>query len=220
MVSYLKTYLSITKKEWNGSVILIILVALILAAPYVNQRLRKDTTINAKAIDDAVAILTRGAGKSTFKYNSTKAAVSGYTAFTKKARLIIPVELNGADSAILTTVYGIGPSFAKRIIKYRALLGGYASKQQLKEVYGLDAEKYAEISEQVTVDAARLKKINVNTADIDELKHLYYLTYKQKNAIIQYRMQHGDYTSAKDMLDIAILDEITINKIKPYIVFK
>jgi competence protein ComEA len=74
------------------------------------------------------------------------------------------VEVNSADSAGLTKIYGIGPAFASRIIKYRNRLGGFYSKEQLKEVYGLDAEKYAEVREQVRIDPAKVKKVNVNTA--------------------------------------------------------
>jgi hypothetical protein len=35
MKSRVKNYLSVTKKEWNGMVILLIVIALVLAAPYV-----------------------------------------------------------------------------------------------------------------------------------------------------------------------------------------
>ncbi|RYZ95259.1 MAG: hypothetical protein EOP47_26190 [Sphingobacteriaceae bacterium] len=220
MVLYLKKHLSITKKEWNGLVILVIVIALVVAVPYVDHRLYKDTTINAKTIDRAAATLTHNAVNKVYISNNKSSAVAGNIVFAKKPRLTVPVELNAADSARLTTIYGIGPSFARRIVKYRRLLGGFVNKEQLKEVYGLDAEKYAEIQAQVTVTPVSPKKVNVNTAGVDELKHLPYLTFKQKNAIVQYRLQHGDYASVNDMRDIAILDETTINKIKPYITFK
>jgi competence protein ComEA len=100
------------------------------------------------------------------------------------------------------------------------LLGGYHNKQQLKELYGLDAEKYAEISDQVRVNPNAIKKININAAETDELNRLPYLNYKQANAIVQYRLQHGEYLSADDLADIAILDPQIIQKIKPYLVYK
>jgi competence protein ComEA len=45
-----------------------------------------------------------------------------------------PVELNSADSTDLVELYGIGPVFANRILKYRDLLGGFYSVNQLLEV--------------------------------------------------------------------------------------
>ena len=49
-------------------------------------------------------------------------------------RKIIKVELNTADSAMLDAVRGIGPYYAKKILRYRELLGGYYSVEQLKEI--------------------------------------------------------------------------------------
>jgi len=59
MRSTLKNYLSITKKEWNGMVVLVILIALVLAAPYLLQLCRKDTTINPADFNKAVAVLNK-----------------------------------------------------------------------------------------------------------------------------------------------------------------
>ena len=46
------------------------------------------------------------------------------------------VDINTADSLDLQQLTGIGPSFSKRIIKYRELLGGYYDIKQVLEVYG------------------------------------------------------------------------------------
>src|SRR5215469_693119 len=59
MKAQLKKYLSITKKEWNGLVVLVVLIALVLAAPGVYQLFRKDTIINKKDFDQAVAQLSK-----------------------------------------------------------------------------------------------------------------------------------------------------------------
>ncbi|WP_316824973.1 helix-hairpin-helix domain-containing protein [Pedobacter miscanthi] len=87
------------------------------------------------------------------------------------------------------------------------------------EVYGLDSVKYAEIKDQVSISNAPLKTINVNTAVFDDLKRNPYLSYKQINAIIQYRKQHGNYSGIADLKKIAILNQQTIDKIAPYISF-
>jgi competence protein ComEA len=57
MKAPIKNYLTITKKEWNGMVVLIIIMLLILAAPYAYQQFHKDKTINLKDLDKAVALL-------------------------------------------------------------------------------------------------------------------------------------------------------------------
>ena len=289
MKARIKNYLSVTKKEWNGMVILVILIILVLAAPYVYQLSRKDNTINFKDFDKAVAQLSHIEQQKGYKANNTatddkipnpvmfsfnpnelnaeqwkqlglsshqaeiilhyeakggrfykKEDVKKMYALTaadyqrlapfinipqadfaaKKIKAGTVIELNTADSARLTELKGIGPSFAARIISYRNRLGGFYNKEQLKDIYGVDSLKYAGISGQVSVNAGMVKKMLINTISFEQLRIFPYLTYKQVNAIIQYRTQHGNYSSMADMKNIAILDEGILRKIEPYLSFK
>ena len=214
MRSSLKNYLSITKKEWNGLVVLVVLIALVLAAPYVFQLWRKDTIINLNDFNKALAVLN----------NAHKLQSNSHTSniipFYKKAPAGEVIELNTADSAKLTELKGIGPSFARRIINYRNRLGGFTNKEQLKEVFGMDDERYNGLASQVSANALQIRKINVNTVDFEGLSHFPYLSFKQMNAIIQFREQHGEYASLDDMRNIAILNDEILRKIEPYIVFR
>ena len=137
--------------------------------------------------------------------------------YVKKATVI--VDINQADSAALDQVKGIGPAFALRILKYRERLGGFHKKEQLLEVYGLDSAKYAEVKDQISINLKTLRTININTADFNQLKTSPYLSYKQINAIIQYRKQHGNYNSVDDLRKILILNTQVIDKIMPYLTF-
>lgn len=132
---------------------------------------------------------------------------------------VVVVELNSADSAALQTVRGIGPVLASRIIKYRNRLGGFCSKEQLREVYGIDSARYSSLEKQIEVNAEPVRKLNFNTATFDDIKGYPYLSYKQMNAIIQYRKQHGPYSGINDLKKIAILNEEILRKIAPYLIF-
>jgi len=134
-------------------------------------------------------------------------------------REIAVVELNAADSVMLDQLRGIGPAFASRIIRYRNKLGGFYDKEQLKEVYGMDSLRYSQLKNQITADMSSIKKLNANTATFDELRNHPYLTFKQINAIIQYRKQHGNYSSAADLKKVLIMNEEIIRKIEPYLSF-
>ena len=70
--------------------LLVILIALIFAAPYVYQLFRKDTTINPKDLDTAVALLEKA-----------KKSQPGITAYKKAAPGVV-IELNTTDTAKLT----------------------------------------------------------------------------------------------------------------------
>jgi competence protein ComEA len=129
------------------------------------------------------------------------------------------VLLNTADTLQLLEIKGIGPAFARRIFNYRQRLGGFYKKEQLLEVYGLDSLKYNEIKDQLVLDDQALTRINLNTALFDDLKNHPYLKYKQANAIIQFRKQHGNYGNIADLKKVAILSAETIDKLAPYISF-
>lgn len=131
----------------------------------------------------------------------------------------ISVDINSSDSLELLNIKGIGPSFASRILKYRNRLGGFHDKSQLREIWGIDSSKYADLENQITVSNIALKKINLNNCVFEDLKPFPYLTYKQMNAIIAYRKQHGNYKSAEDLNKIAILNSQIIQKITPYLSF-
>lgn len=153
--------------------------------------------------------------------NNSKDRSAGIsTSDQPKKQTPILVNINLADSTQLETIRGIGPTFANRIIKYRSRLGGFCRKEQLKEVYGIDSAKYAQISNQITIGEGSIKKININNAVFDEIKHFPYLSYKQINAIIQYRKIHGKFNDTHDLAKIAILNPETLTKIISYIGYK
>lgn len=132
---------------------------------------------------------------------------------------VVMVEINSADSAMLTAIRGIGPAFASRIIRYRNRLGGFYKKEQLKEVYGLDSAKFQQISDQIVLNSKLISRIDLNSATFEQLKKHPYLTYKQMNAILQYRRQHGPFGSIDELNKVALLNEEIIRKIEPYISF-
>ena len=136
----------------------------------------------------------------------------------KKGGII--VELNTADSAKLTELKGIGPSFAACIINYRKQLGGFVNKLQLKEIYGIDSAKYNELSNQVTINPSKITRIDINKATVDDLRRFPYLEFKQMSAIVEYRKQHGNYQSANDLHEIVLLNDEIVRKIAPYLKFK
>jgi competence protein ComEA len=139
---------------------------------------------------------------------------------TRYQKMIAPeiknLDLNSADSLQLTTIKGIGPFYAKAIIKYGNALGGYHAKEQLMEVWKFDQEKYDAIEKYITVDTSKVKKININTCIAKELKHPY-INWKIVNGIINYRTKHGNFHAVEEIKKTDLLDEETFLKIIPYL---
>lgn len=126
------------------------------------------------------------------------------------------LEINTADSAQLTSIKGIGPYFAKNIIKYRNALGGYYSKEQLLEVWKFDKEKLDAIQTFIQVDPSSIRKININTCTVEELKHPY-IRWNVANVIVNYRMKHGNYATIEEVKKTSLIDEQAFLKMAPYL---
>lgn len=129
----------------------------------------------------------------------------------------VTVELNSADSLDLVQLYNIGPSFAKRILKYRNLLGGFVSKEQLWEVYGMDSVRYNDIAPYVTINPEGVTLMDLNSATIDQLKRHPYLDYYQAKAIVRMREQAGLFKNIEDLRKVSIIDNETYTKLIPYL---
>ncbi|MCC8152844.1 MAG: helix-hairpin-helix domain-containing protein, partial [Tannerellaceae bacterium] len=80
-------------------------------------------------------------------------------------------------------VPGIGPVFANRIIKYRELLGGFYSVEQLKEVYGIEEDRFSQLKDWFKADALLIRKVYINQLTEEELRSHPYINYKQARAI-------------------------------------
>jgi DNA uptake protein ComE-like DNA-binding protein len=137
-------------------------------------------------------------------------------AFYSKKKLL---NLNNCDSSSLKALPGIGPVLSVRIIKYRNLIGGYVSVNQLKEVYGLSEETYGMISSRVFADSLSVRKINVNKADFKELIRHPYFQKDEVSAILKYRELKGRITNVRVMIDEKLISPETGRKIRGYLDF-
>ena len=110
----------------------------------------------------------------------------------KKPQKTIPiVDLNTADSALLTELPQIGPYTAARIVTYREKLGGYLNKEQLLEVKGMDEARYNVAEPYINIGAVTVAKIDVNRADFKTLVNHPYLNYNQVKRIFNQREKRG-----------------------------
>jgi len=63
-----------------------------------------------------------------------------------------PIPINRANKIILTSLPGIGPSLAERIVMRRKQQGPFRSKEELLQVKGIGPKKFAALVEHITID--------------------------------------------------------------------
>lgn len=127
------------------------------------------------------------------------------------------LDINVADSTQLLAVYGIGPVLSKRILTFRDKLGGFISMDQLKEIYGLDTSVVLNMKKRFIVSAGfHPRTINLNTATLEELDSHPYISRKEAQAIITYRLPHQAFLSIDQLGEIKLLDQKWVDRVRPY----
>jgi len=127
------------------------------------------------------------------------------------------IGLNSADSTMLMLIPGIGPSYSRRIIKYREMLGGYYDTRQLWEVYGMDSARYKVLEEYCVVDTQYIKHIELNKATFRELISHPYISRSETYAILQYRDFAENISTIEELLNNQIIEEERLTKVAPYL---
>jgi DNA uptake protein ComE-like DNA-binding protein len=129
-------------------------------------------------------------------------------------------DINSCDSSALEALPGIGPVLSVRIIKYRNLLGGFATVEQLREVYGLPEETFDLIKGRICADTSGIRKIKINSAGYSELSHIHYLEKYEVKAILKYIMLEGRANNMDELIVNKILTPDKAEKVEPYLDFR
>ena len=138
----------------------------------------------------------------------------------KPEKEVLSFDLNLADSTQLVQLKGIGPGLSRRIITYRNKLGGFHTSNQLREGDGLDSVVVEEVLKHGYIKTPILQQIPINSATVQELDAHPYITPKIANIIVDFRKQHGKYTSLENLYQIRALDRGTLDKLAPYLSFE
>lgn len=151
---------------------------------------------------------------STYRYNNNN---SNYKKNYSKAKSI-KVDINKANEEQFKALYGIGETYAARIVKFREKLGGFYSINQIKEVYGISDTLFQSLMPNLLIsDINNVKKINICTATVEDFKAHPYINSKLAYQFVNYRTKVKMYTSIDDAKVLYAMDDDLFEKLKPYL---
>ncbi len=161
--------------------------------------------------------------------DSVAVALSEYAIFTEREKAEAEptkqkptkpelVDLNNADSTALRSVYGIGEKSVVAIMKYRAALGGFYSKEQLLELDVITDSNYEKIITQILVDSCDISKIDVNFALAKRMSRHPYLEPKLRR-LLHKRQMKGGWSTIEEMIDDKIFTREEAQRVQPYLRF-
>jgi DNA uptake protein ComE-like DNA-binding protein len=231
MKTFIKDFLTYSRSEKRGVVaLLVIFIVLFAVRLYSPAVVTDDHPADFSGYDkETTEFMTalRRAGDSLDSLKKVK--ISSYTkeypengnSFSWAREKVSPsdtmvIDLNGCDTLDLQVLRGIGPYFARNIVNYRELLGGFVSKSQLLEVYGMDSARYSGIIDRISISKGDIKKLDLNKDPFKTfLRHPYFEFYLVKE-IFRYRSKYG-FDSVTQVQELEVMNERLYRKIKPYI---
>ena len=133
------------------------------------------------------------------------------------------IDINTASLEMLRSVPGMSENNAREIILYRERHGGFADIEELKQLPSFDEDTYLRVADKLfasdSVDfyVPQHLRVNINTADIRELKTVPGMDSDVAENIIAYRKKYGDFQSVQELKDVYGIGEDTYNKIAGYL---
>ncbi len=207
----LKNWFGYTRRERRSALILLIIILTVLGIRFIIPE--RNTTIKE------ILISFPGHESDSIKSAEVTKVIYNQREVRPPRRQKPLLDINSCDSASLEALPGIGPVLSVRIIKYRKLLGGYATVNQLKEVYGLPEETFNRISSRVFADSLAVKKIKINKADYKEIIRLPYFKNYEVSAILKYRELKGTIKGMNDLIENKLIAAETVAKVRHYLDF-
>lgn len=244
---WIRSTLGFSKSEANGMIILLPLVFIIVASPYIykhwiynpdvvefdyeymertlsmlEENIANDSMIKAEEREKYYADMYKSKSKSYPSYQKlgSKKLENTHIKPTYVKKEIQPFDINLADTTELKKIKGIGSVLSARIIKYRDWLGGFTSKEQLKEVYGLKDSVLLSLDTLAFIAKEfKPKSLRINTLPSNDIKKHPYVSYNLANALDAYKFQHGTISSIDDLKQIKLFDSVVLQKLSPYLDF-
>jgi DNA uptake protein ComE-like DNA-binding protein len=144
---------------------------------------------------------------------------NSYKKFPEKEKLVIK-DINLATKEDLMKVTGIGDAISDRIISEKNKFGGFVNMMQINDIYGLSPELIEKINQSFKIfNQPNIKKININNADLNELKSFPYFKNGLAKKIIIFRSMNGDFKNSEDLIKIKDFPADNVKIIALYLEF-
>ena len=115
---------------------------------------------------------------------------------------------------------GLEGALSGRVIRYRDILGGYVSKNQFDEVYGLTEDQVNRLKSHFYISRSFVPhKVNINMGSWKDLSRHPYISNDLANAIVRYREINGSLKGIEELSAFSLVDKAQRNKLFPYLEF-
>ncbi len=220
----LKELFTFSKGERLGIVVLLLVVLAVLLYPLLGTLKKGSSLLTFDEFKQQVDDFELSAKRTANNVNPTGTVVKHAFADSKKRRTatlepLRSIELNSADTVLLTRLKGIGPHYAKEIVLYRKRLGGFYKPEQLMEVKGIGKVRFSRITTSLKTNEQLITPLAINTAGEERLAQHPYIGERLSKAIVTFRSVNT-ITSLSQLVGERILTESQADRLRPYLSFE
>lgn len=131
------------------------------------------------------------------------------------------IDLNSASAEQFETITMIGDVFAARIVKYRNSLGGFVSKNQLEEVYGLSDDALNNLKSDTFITSGfKPQRIKINHDSLEVLRNHPYISDHLAEDILRFRDLNDAIESEKVLVNFKSVEKSKFEKLILYLDFQ
>ncbi|TAJ14938.1 hypothetical protein DMA11_03145 [Marinilabiliaceae bacterium JC017] len=130
------------------------------------------------------------------------------------------IDINEASAHDFRKIKGVGEVLSARIVKYRKLLGGFYSIDQLKEVYGIDDLLIDKNKQYFKVNESEIARININRSNLSFIRKHPYVNFYQAKEIVEYRKRKGGVECLSEILSLPVFMDADTVKLRHYLAVK
>ena len=238
---WIRRYFGFSQGEVNGFLLLIILMVLLMAAPFLFQALHRPVFNSSSATDRQ----TLDSLVAQLEERQPEPGYNRYKVPTVALRPFNPNQLTVEE----WQAFGLPKYLAQRILNYRSKVGDFSYKAELGRIYGLPDSVFQKLKPYIQLPEERparyqkrayaarperptpnpdwssnrpprerfiLAPFNINTADTTQLKQIRGIGSKLSARIVKYRDGLGGFHSAAQLQEVYGLQPEIVDSLHKY----
>jgi DNA uptake protein ComE-like DNA-binding protein len=231
-----KDYFSFTRKERNAVFILLLILVLLIVAPYLVPAKKMTISIDENLQQQLDKYLQQHPRENAYETTSVTDSVPETEITSHELFVFDPNTLNKEGFKKL----GLSDKIANTIINYRTKGGYFKTPGDIRKIYGLsktdadrlvqyikiassknsESEEKQQIRQPAPYKQVAYKPINVNTATAEEWKTLPGIGEVLGNRIVKFRAKLDGFKSIDDIRKTYGLSDSTFQVIRPYLILR
>lgn len=130
--------------------------------------------------------------------------------------VLIPMDINRADTTALIAIKGLGRYRAQRIVEWRIRLGGFHNLDQLQEFHIADSILIEGISPYLFCGPLE-RQLYLNESSLEDLQAHPYISYYLARDIVNFRERLRAFKKVDELMNIELVDDVLFSKLAPYL---